>query len=229
MSSQATRKASHSHREALVECLKTFQSLGRIRAAEDIIRKDLVRPWLVKTISRDTLTQTAGISKAPPPTPLAADSKFAFSNPTHTRTGSAAQTIAEEGDYFAQSEPSLNSNTIPESNASSITTQHENLLNLYNRILNFVSTDCATLLDVTDSQLSSTTDLSTKGIMVNGDSATHATNENFHILSNVVWDEVANRLTGELGHIIFAAGNPDYFQAASLINSHLSISAELYL
>lgn len=214
---QATTKETQLYRESLLECFKTFQSLGRIRAAEDIVRKDLVRPWLVKTISRDTLTQMAGISKAPPPTPLAADSKFAFSNPTHTRTGSAAQTIAEEGDYFAYSEPQSSPTSIPDSTASSITTQHENLRNLYNRILNFISTDCATLLDVADRQLSSpsASDLTSKAVLVNGDTANNTTTENFHVLANVIWDEIANRLTGELGHLIFAAGNSDYFQAVS--------------
>lgn len=211
----ANLKNEASHRDDLVECLRTFQSLGRVRIAEDIIRRELVRPWLVDHISRDTLLSNAHATNIPPPTPLEAASKFAFSNPTHTRTGSATQMISEEGDYFAEVSTYSTTNLIPATPSSAITPQHENLRLLYNRILSFIATDCSTLLEVADKQLVLSSE--NNRLLSNGDD-THAhldTSENYHILANVLWDELAQRLAGELGSIIFAAGNPDYFQAVN--------------
>lgn len=74
------------------------------------------------------------------------------------------------------------------------------LVDLYNKVLAFVSRDCAPLLDAADRRL--------RGSM----------------LVTVVWEELQTRLIAELGHVIFAAGRPESFHSVSAALWHDDIA-----
>lgn len=117
------------------------------------------------------------------------------------------------------------------------------LVELYNKILVFVSKELGYILEITERKLSqgrsniSTTgpnegtlassgflekDNGEKGIL-NSPSMKERTlypaqvnnKTGYEILSNVVWNEIAKRLMNECGHLIFAAGRPDSFHRVS--------------
>jgi hypothetical protein len=85
------------------------------------------------------------------------------------------------------------------------------LVELYNKILNFITRECGLILDVTERTLA---------------------RAGFNILANVIWEEVANRLIAELGHVIFAAGRPDVFhrvrRASSFWAGRWKNNADIY-
>ena len=35
-------------RQTLVECFRTYQAIGRVPDAEEVVRRSVVRPWVIK-------------------------------------------------------------------------------------------------------------------------------------------------------------------------------------
>lgn len=70
------------------------------------------------------------------------------------------------------------------------------LINLYNKILEFVERDCGVVIEVTRDVVG------------------------YEIVGRVVWEEVGGRLGGELGGLIFAAGRAGVFHQNYLVTRH---------
>jgi hypothetical protein len=84
----------------------------------------------------------------------------------------------------------------------------EALKDLYNKILSFVTRECGLVLEATQRKLAHS---STSQHALDDRPMTDGQRQQFHLLGNVIWDEVWTRLASELGHIIFAGGHPDTF------------------
>lgn len=106
----------------------------------------------------------------------------------------------------------------------------EPLAELYNKLLSFVSSECAMILDVAERTLAVPTigNGSIAAVFLGGEKKkVKLGGVGYEFLTSVVWDEIASRLMSELGHVIFAAGQPsifhrvrlDYFSARSPLMS----------
>ncbi|KAK4047210.1 hypothetical protein OIO90_006273 [Microbotryomycetes sp. JL221] len=178
-------------RDSLTSLLRTYASLGSTTAAEEVVRKTIIAPRVIKLVSREALGSTADDSS--------------IGN-------------GQEGLSFYSSQEL----DVPESSSN----ETQALATLYNRILNFIQQDCALVLDVAERSLNTpptinnySTDLSSSvsslNALVEESSTTNdeRSKRQFFILTNVLWDEIGNRLIGELGSTIFAAGRPGIFHA----------------
>lgn len=212
-------------REALTSLFRTYASLGLVSTAEDVVRRHVVRPFVLKTIHRDVLNSAQ--SPVIPSTPFspATASSSGFGLAPALAIGERAIPsfyavepigIAKEGDggWVAGRAPGEG--------------ELDPLCELYNKLLAFVSRDCGMILDVTERTLAvapATT------LVIGGAADEKKKRAGYEILTNVVWDEIAARLMGELGHVIFAAGRPSIFQqvriASSLPRHRLTSCAEL--
>lgn len=126
----------------------------------------------------------------------------------------------------------------PPSHTESDTYISDALIELYNKILVFVSKELGYILEITERRpsqgrlnpsLSGTeANMASSGFIdrdtIPGSPTTKERNlysnqssgkAGYEILSNVVWSEIAKRLMNECGHLIFAAGRPDTFHRVS--------------
>ena len=195
-----------SHRDSLLECFRTYEALRKVHDGEEVVRRELVRPWVIQNIHRDVLNapQTPRLPSTPVQhSPLLKNA--------HLRNASLA--LSEEGSLAGlPPEPDL----LP----TEVDGEYEPLRNLYNKILAFIAEDCNTLLDVTDRRHANTTlaanDMTASIRLPPSDEQIDTnTPARFQLFVNVIWDELAHRLAAELGHIIFAAGRPDVFHKVS--------------
>lgn len=188
---------------SLAECLRTYLALGRPREAEEVIRRVLVRPWVNQHITREALS--GPLSPRLPNSPASSLPVTSFDAST-----SATEPLQLEVDLLP---------TVPGPSQS--------LIDLYNQILHFISKDCAAVLDVADRQLASNANQPTTRpdkSFIEDTSASIPADRTFYVLSNVIWPEVTDRLTSELGHYIFASGRPDAFHAVRSFFLSLSCS-----
>jgi hypothetical protein len=168
--------------------LRTYQSLSKIREAEEVIRSELVRPFVQRTIRRDALLEAR--SPILPSTP-------SFSN--HDRS------LSFNGSTY-HIEP-LQSTDL---GLEDLGIEGEALKDLYNKILAFIARDCGPILEAAERKLSRQTG-SIASIAIEDAPLEGSSRQQFHVVGNVIWDEVSLRLASELGHVIFASGQPDTF------------------
>lgn len=193
--------------DELTSALQTFSSLGLIHQAEEIIRKTVVKPFLLKAINRNSLSSTESFSSTP-------DSPSDHSIPPAYRLSHLDQPVS-----FKESDSGP-------------------LLRLYNLLLRFISQDCGTILSIAERSLSrprgdSHSKLAIANRRKREDPAREQEEdeedrevEGFQILTNVIVDEIASRLVGELGTIIFAAGRPSVFHQVGflpLLHGHVRL------
>lgn len=96
----------------------------------------------------------------------------------------------------------------------------EPLAELYNKLLSFLSNECALVLDVAERTLAVPTvgNASVVAVLNGGEKKkVKLGGVGYELLSSVVWDEIASRLMSELGHVIYAAGQPTVFHRVSLL------------
>ncbi|GAA5906257.1 uncharacterized protein JCM6883_005490 [Sporobolomyces salmoneus] len=195
---------SESHQACLDElssALHTFSSLGLIHEAEEVIRKTVVKPFLFKMINRDALGTTD-------------ESLLSFD-------ASAVETIPPAY-RLAPLEPPV---SFRDSDSGA-------LLRLYNLLLRFISEECGNILSIAERTLSegaprSANSGSLQKLAIENRRKREETEENgeerevegFQILTNVIIDEIAARLVGELGTVIFAAGRPSVFHQNYLLTT----------
>ncbi|GAA5853661.1 hypothetical protein JCM5353_001396 [Sporobolomyces roseus] len=186
--------------DELTSALQTFSSLGLIHQAEEIIRKTVVKPFLLKAINRNSLSSSEpSSSTSDPPT-------------DHTIPPAYRLSPLDQPVSFKESDSGP-------------------LLRLYNLLLRFISQDCGTILSIAERSLSRPRgDSHSKLAIANrrkredpigegeGDEEDQQV-EGFQILTNVIVDEIASRLVGELGTVIFAAGRPSVFHQNYLLTT----------
>ncbi|GAA5926369.1 hypothetical protein JCM1841_006995 [Sporobolomyces salmonicolor] len=192
------------YRDELTTAMRTFSSLGLVSQAEDIIRRIVVRPFVVKTVHRDALNELPAPvpSIFPHPSSSNADARNALASddsvPAHYRIAPIDPLPASRDGDFPP------------------------LVVLYNSILSFVSRECGVVLDVAERTLASSAASASsqlaEEVRKKGDDGA-AKVEGFEILTNVILDEVATKLMGELGTVIFAAGRPLVFHQNYLLTT----------
>ncbi|GAA6002288.1 COG2 family protein [Rhodotorula paludigena] len=190
-----------SYREELTTALRTFASLGLVSQAEDLIRTSVVRPFLRHAIHRDALSPSSASSSSPPDTASA---------PAHVPPFYRLDPLASPAAAAPDAAP---------------------LAALFNRVLAFVAHECGVLLDVAERTLA---DVPVGGGKSGGAAASSKRGkedsgaapeearekvEGFEVLANVVVDEVATALVGELGSVVFAAGRPTVFHQNYLLTT----------
>ena len=206
--SSDTPTSPRSTRESLTSLLRTYTALNLVPAAEEIFRTTVVRPFVIKTIHRDVLSSVQ--SPAVPVTPAAAvtnpffagDSLAPAINLQEDRSTPSFYAVEPVG--LGKGEGKSEAEPLP-------------LAVLYNQILTFISRECGLMLDVAERTTFAppTAPLAVAAIGKSAPVEEAKQRAGFELLANVVWEEVANRLMGELGHVIFAAGRPTVFHQVS--------------
>ncbi|KAK4704772.1 conserved oligomeric Golgi complex subunit 2, partial [Phenoliferia sp. Uapishka_3] len=200
-----------STRESLTSLFRTYASLGLHSSAESIIRRTIIKPFVLKTIHRDVLSSPQ--SPIAPSTPFGAVS-FDQSFPLE-RSGSGlgpSINVVDKDEKSGTSPPFYNIEPIRSSTTSNEATSSEPLAELYNKILAFVSRDCGMMLDIAERTLSVPPPATSLSMVLGGaEEEKKKRRPGYDILSDVIWDDIAGRLMSELGHVIYAAGRPTVF------------------
>ncbi|RXW24973.1 hypothetical protein EST38_g882 [Candolleomyces aberdarensis] len=195
----------------LTECLRTYDLLGLWRDAEDIIRRQVVRKFVKKTIYPGALG--APHSPVVPHTPFHPNApepmlSATFAGPQTPYTPFTAFVPKQAAAYSTSSgmpgskrlEPYL----LDESNDS--------LARLYNNILRFVERDVCYIMEAAENIRVKSSHTSSGQDPADSFISSSEEEKGFSILGNVVWEELSRAIQDELGGIVFAAGRPDEFR-----------------
>lgn len=97
------------------------------------------------------------------------------------------------------------------------------LIRLYNQILRFVERDVSRIMDTAEKvAIKSSSAKSIFRTSPMSETPNCVDGEDFQIMANVVWDELAQSIMSELGTVVFAAGRPNEFHKVRL-SSHSSL------
>ncbi|TKA51088.1 hypothetical protein B0A53_05874 [Rhodotorula sp. CCFEE 5036] len=149
----SNKNAANSYRQELLTTLRTFLSLGMAHEAEEIIRTELVQPFMRRTVTRESLVGAKPLPPSPAPNTASSSTTAAASSPagdeadepTPTTTTAAAVPAPYRIERLrlpTQPPPRDGTNLVP-------------LTTLYNRILEFVERECGIVLDVAERVLDS--------------------------------------------------------------------------
>ncbi|KAF9241626.1 oligomeric golgi complex component, COG2-domain-containing protein [Melanogaster broomeanus] len=192
----------------LTECLRVYDVLGLWRVAEDIINRNVVQPFVRKTIHPDALA--APHSPIIPHTPIPPLSGRVASRALPPRTPYTPYTAfsSKQNSFDAKYETA--SSSIPFLDES-----EDALAKLFNQILRFVARDLGRILEIAEhvSVKSTPARLDPTSIAASPsrfEAEIHA-REGFDIMANVIWPAIGQAIMDELGFVVFAAGKPDEF------------------
>ncbi|KIK99406.1 hypothetical protein PAXRUDRAFT_822754 [Paxillus rubicundulus Ve08.2h10] len=192
----------------LTECLRVYDGLGLWRVAEDIIKRNVVQPFIKKSIHPDALAAPHSpiiphtpfpllpgrvpSSALPPRTPYTPYTAFpTIQNPYGAKHGASPSSIP----FLDESEDAL--------------------VKLYNQILRFVDRDLGRIMEIAEhvSVKSNPPRLDSTSVAISpsGIETEIHTGEGFDLMANVIWPEVGQAIMDELGSVVFAAGKPDEF------------------
>ncbi|KAL0956582.1 hypothetical protein HGRIS_002720 [Hohenbuehelia grisea] len=186
----------------LTECLRIYDTLGLWQDAEEILRTQVVREFVKKTIFPGTLTA--------PHSPIVPHTPFLSPAPAFPRTPFTP--------FTAFKPPSLDSGRSPSSPyAQMLNDRDDPLARLYSQILRFVERDLSRIMEIAEQvAIKSTTDARQDGLLSDTtqvmDRVREQGDEGFHIMANVVWAELGSSIMDELGNVIFASGRPNEFR-----------------
>ncbi|KAI9446785.1 COG complex component [Lactarius indigo] len=176
----------------LTECLRTYDALQLWRDAEDVLRRDVLREFVKKTVFPGALHASHTLSLPQTPFPIH----------ENTFSPSTARTPYEPFTAFA-------SRTNPFDAALAAAPRLDETDNplavLYNGILSFVERDVKRIMDIAE-RISARVGQREDGANDGGSA------KGFEIFANVLWAELARALMDELGSTLFAAGRPDEFR-----------------
>lgn len=180
----------------LTECLRVYDNLGLWRAAEEIIRRTIVQPFIRKTVFQDALA--VPISPIVPHIPVPSTAHV----PTNTHVPHTPYTP-----YTAPLSMHNSSNGFP-SATSFLDGYDDPLSKLYNQILRFIERDLSHVIEIAE-RLSSK--VSTRSVESSGDEFGDRGTDGFDLMANVIWPEFGQAIMNELSSVVFAAGKPDEF------------------
>ncbi|RPD78692.1 COG complex component [Lentinus tigrinus ALCF2SS1-7] len=197
----------------ITECLRTYDVLGLWRDAEDVLRREVVREFVKKTIYPGALT--APHSPIVPHTPL--PSRTGAASPAPPMTASLPpRTPYTPFTAFASKQNPFEFALRADTHSSASTSSMAHILDetddplaaLYNTILRFVDRDVRRTMEIAEAVCvkSGSRPAADKGEKRDGEIPV------FEIMANVVWSEIGRALMDELGSVIFAAGKPDDFR-----------------
>ncbi|KAF8210325.1 COG complex component [Mycena galopus ATCC 62051] len=198
----------------LTECLRTYDAMGLWRDAEDVLRRDVVRRFVKKSIFPGALTA--------PPSPLVPHTPF-HSSTTPGSVASSSALLPPRTPYtpftsFALKTPFQLSHGLGiaanSPYAHLLDDSEDPLARLYSQILRFVERDMSRIMGIADKV--SLKSISTKHKLAASFAAEKSNGEvdedGFEIMANVVWEEFGRGIMDELGHVVFAAGRPNEFR-----------------
>ncbi|KAI0709565.1 COG complex component [Cerioporus squamosus] len=197
----------------ITECLRTYDVLGLWRDAEDVLRREVVREFVKKTIYPGALTsphspivphtpfpsRTGATSPAPPMT---------ASLPPRTPYTPFTAFASKQNPFEFALRADPHHSTASTSMAHILDEADDPLAALYNTILRFVDRDVRRTMEIAEAVCakSGSRAAADKGETRDGEVPV------FEIMANVVWSEIGRALMDELGSVIFAAGKPDEFR-----------------
>ncbi|GJJ06410.1 hypothetical protein Clacol_000601 [Clathrus columnatus] len=181
------------------ECLRIYDSIGSWREAEEIIRRELVTPFIRQAIFPGALAVPH--SPLAPRTPFtthpASPGPFTPKTPYTAYPNTPWPRKTPIDTYFNSADfqlPLLNDLENP-------------LASIFNKILRFIERDLKLVLELAEtfSERYHQPNTSTK------DPCSPSESPGFEIMSNVVWADIGHAIMEGLGTTIFAAGRPDDF------------------
>ncbi|KAK0226128.1 oligomeric golgi complex component, COG2-domain-containing protein [Armillaria fumosa] len=193
----------------LTECLRTYDMLGLWGDAEDVIRRDIVRRFVRKTVHAGALA--APRSPLIPHTPL---------NPTAPAFLSSVSSLPRTP-YTPFTAFPLKGSSLPQPynlDKSMSPFYHllersdEPLARLYSQILRFIERDLCRIMDIADKVAVKSFSAARPGTPQMSPFNIDGDEKGFNIMANVVWDEFGRAIMDELGGFIFSAGKPDVFR-----------------
>ncbi|KAJ2918521.1 hypothetical protein MD484_g1842, partial [Candolleomyces efflorescens] len=195
----------------LTECLRTYDLLGLWRDAEDIIRRQVVRKFVKKTIYPGSLG--APHSPVVPHTPFHPNAP----EPMLSATFAGPQTPYTPFTAFVpkQAPPYPTTSGIPGSKKLEpylLDEYNDSLARLYNNILRFVERDVCYIMEAAENIRAKSSHTSAGQEPANSLISSSEEEKGFSILGNVVWEELSRAIQDEIGGIVFAAGRPDEFR-----------------
>ncbi|KAL1945811.1 hypothetical protein VTO73DRAFT_1813 [Trametes versicolor] len=194
----------------VTECLRTYDVLGLWRDAEDVIRREVLRDFVKKTLYPGALS--APRSPIVPHTPFPASARSSSPAPPQTaslppRTPYTPFTaFASKQNQFEFTLRAGAESTTSLSSAAILDETDDPLAALYNAILRFVDRDVRRIMEIAEAVCAKSGSRSRHG------AGSEEQQPDFEIMANVVWAEAGRALMDELGSVIFAAGRPDEFR-----------------
>ncbi|KAJ7680372.1 COG complex component [Mycena polygramma] len=203
----------------LTECLRTYDAMGLWRDAEDVLRRDVVRRFVKKSIFPGALTA--------PPSPLVPHTPFRSSTtPASIASPSALppRTPYTPFTSFALKTPFQSSYGL--GSVSNLPYAHlledneDPLARLYRQILRFVERDMSRIMGIAEKVSLKPVSTGRKDKALGAAIVTLAMEKSnpevdedgFEIMANVVWEEFGRSIIDELGPVVFAAGRPNEFR-----------------
>ncbi|KAJ6593950.1 oligomeric golgi complex component, COG2-domain-containing protein [Mycena capillaripes] len=202
----------------LTECLRTYDAMGLWRDAEDVLRRDVVRRFVKKSIFPGALTA--------PPSPLVPHTPFRSS--TTPASVASPSPLPPRTPYtpftsFALKTPfqsSYSLGTLSNSPYAHLLEDEDPLARLYSQILRFVERDMSKIMGIAEkvSLKSVPTGRKDKALVpalvaLPAEITNREVDEDgFEIMANVVWEEFGRAIMDELGPVVFAAGRPNEFR-----------------
>lgn len=195
----------------VTECLRTYDMLGLWRDAEDVLRKEVVRDFVKKTIHPNALSTPH--SPIVPHTPFAPSSAASGARP-HTPLPTAThppRTPYTPFTAFASKQNPFALSLHPSAGGAEaappihmLDDRDDSLAALYNAVLRFVDRDLKRVMEIAEGVCAKS---GARGRREAGKEGA-----GFEVMANVVWAEVGRAIMDELGSVVFAAGKPDEFR-----------------
>ncbi|GLB37458.1 putative protein with domain of unknown function (DUF3510) [Lyophyllum shimeji] len=196
----------------LTECLRTYDILGLWRDAEDVLKKEVVRKFVKKTIYPGAL--------AAPPSPIVPHTPFPASKATSLSVATPMPPRTPYTPFSAfvfttrnPSYPSGSSSASPY--AHLLEDSDEPLAKLYSQALRFVERDLSTIMDIAEkvSVRSLHRPRPDKEVTIHASIRECLSDgKGFEIMANVIWEEFGRAIMDELGGTVFASGRPNEFR-----------------
>ncbi|KAM6502244.1 COG (conserved oligomeric Golgi) complex component, COG2 domain containing protein [Amanita muscaria] len=188
----------------MTDCLRTYDALELWRDAEDVIRAEVARKFVKKTVYSDALVVPH--SPIVPHTPFPAQASFASASlPTSLplRTPYTPFTAF----VFKQSQFTGHLSDRPSGSPyESILRDDYPLARLFSQMLRFVERDLGRIMEIAEK-------VSLRSRTGQGNGNHSGSNEKrFEILANVIWDEFGQAIMDELGSFAFSVGRPNEFR-----------------
>ncbi|OCH93776.1 COG complex component [Obba rivulosa] len=197
----------------ITECLKTYDTLGLWRDAEDVLRREVVRSFVKKNIHPGALT----VPRSPiaPHTPFACTARSSSPLPTASHPPRTPYTpftaFASKQNPFEFRHDAISS---PGISAHMLDDRDDSLAALYNTVLKFIDRDLKRIMEVAETVCVKSGLRSAKDSQSGNPAGSAKPKEEpgFEIMANVIWAEIGRAIMDELGSVVFAAGKPDEFR-----------------
>ncbi|KAI9067294.1 COG complex component [Trametes sanguinea] len=192
----------------VTECLRTYDVLGLWRDAEDVIRREVMRDFVKKTIYPGALS--APRSPIVPHTPFPPSGRATSPAPPQSASLPPRTPYTPFTAFASKQNPfeftlRADSSSASLASAAILDETDDPLAALYNTILRFVDRDLRRIMEIAEA-------VCVKSGLRTRRNAEDGEELGFEIMANVVWSEIGRALMDELGSVIFAAGKPDEFR-----------------